>query len=72
MAGVTKTRCCRFRIDPRAERRGPSRLTTSVGIVYNYLDYPDWHRGVPAMTNDHFDEDGLTGLFCMIEAVFAL
>lgn len=45
---------------------------TSVGIVFNYLESPDWHRDVPAVTNDHFDEDGLIGLFCMIEPAFAL
>jgi hypothetical protein len=45
---------------------------TSVGIVFNYLDNPAWHRNVPAVTNNHFDEDGLIGLYCLIEPEHAL
>jgi hypothetical protein len=45
---------------------------TSVGVVFNYLDEPAWHRDVPAVTNNHFDEDGLIGLYCLIEPEHAL
>lgn len=57
---------------PKSGTPWPLKADTSVGIVFSYLDSPDWHRDVPAVTNDHFDEDGLIGLFCMIEPDFAV
>jgi hypothetical protein len=56
---------------PKSGTPWPLKADTSVGIVFNYLDSPVWHRDVPVVTNDHFDEDGLIGLFCMIEPAFA-
>jgi hypothetical protein len=35
--------------------------------VFNYLDSPAWQRDAPAVTNNHFDEDGLVGLYCLVE-----
>jgi len=40
--------------------------------VFNYIDNPAWHRNAPAVTNNHFDEDGLIGLYCLIEPEHAL
>jgi hypothetical protein len=39
---------------------------TSVEVVFNYLDSPGHHVAVAPVTNDHFDEDGMIGLWCMI------
>jgi len=40
---------------------------TSVEVVFNYLDDASFHQPVEAVTNNHFDEDGLIGLFVLIE-----
>ena len=56
---------------PKSGTPWPLKADTSVGIVFNYLDDPRWHRDVEVVTNDHFDEDGLIGLFCLLEPAFA-
>jgi hypothetical protein len=40
---------------------------TSAEMVFNYLDSPDHHVAARAVSNNHFDEDGLVGLFTLIE-----
>src|SRR6185369_3495788 len=57
---------------PKSGTPWPLKADTSVGIVFNYIDSPAWHRAVPAVTNNHFDEDGLIGLYCLIEPEHAL
>jgi len=57
---------------PKSGTPWPLKADTSAGIVFNYLDSPAWHRDVPAVTNNHFDEDGLIGLYCLIEPEHAL
>ncbi len=57
---------------PKSGTPWPLKADTSVAIVFNYLNSQEWHRDVEVVTNDHFDEDGLIGLFCMIEPDFAL
>jgi hypothetical protein len=57
---------------PKSGTPWPLKADTSVGIVFNYLDNPDWHRDVPPVTNNHFDEDGLVSVFCLIEPEHAL
>jgi hypothetical protein len=57
---------------PKSGTPWPLKADTSVGIVFNYLDNPAWHRDAPAVTNNHFDEDGLVGLYCLIEPEHAL
>jgi len=52
---------------PKSGTPWPLKADTSVGVVFNYLDEPAWHRDVPAVTNNHFDEDGLLGIYCLIE-----
>jgi hypothetical protein len=57
---------------PKSGTPWPLKADTSAGIVFNYLDDPAWHRAAPAVTNNHFDEDGLVGLYCLIEPEHAL
>lgn len=45
---------------------------TSAGIVFNYLDAPAWHIDSDAVSNNHFDEDGLVGIFSMVNPDAAL
>lgn len=40
---------------------------TSTEIVFKYLDSPPYHVQAEAVSNNHFDEDGLVGIFAMIE-----
>jgi hypothetical protein len=37
----------------------------STQTVFHYLDRPEFHVAADAATNDHFDEDGLAGLFAV-------
>jgi hypothetical protein len=40
---------------------------TSTEIVFNYLAAPRFHVAAAAVSNNHFDEDGLAGLYTLIE-----
>lgn len=40
---------------------------TSTEIVFNYLAAPRFHVAAASVSNDHFDEDGLAGLYALIE-----
>jgi hypothetical protein len=44
---------------------------TSTEIVFNYLDTPKSHVEADAVSNNHFDEDGLVGIFAMLEPSIA-
>ena len=44
---------------------------TSTEIVFNYLDTPKSHVEADAVSNNHFDEDGLVGIFAMLEPTIA-
>ncbi|PWT86795.1 MAG: hypothetical protein C5B57_00405 [Blastocatellia bacterium] len=44
---------------------------TSTAIVFNYLDAPKFHVDVDAVSNNHFDEDGLVGIFALLEPAMA-
>src|SRR5262245_61854206 len=50
-----------------AELRGD----TSTAIVFNYLDTPRFHVEAEAVSNNHFDEDGLVGIFAMLQPTVA-
>jgi hypothetical protein len=50
-----------------AELRGD----TSTAIVFNYLDTPRFHVEADAVSNNHFDEDGLVGIFAMLQPTVA-
>ena len=41
---------------------------TSTGIVFNYLDRPDLHVAADVVSNNHFDEDGLVGIYALLES----
>jgi hypothetical protein len=47
------------------------RADTSAEIVFNYLDMPRVHVDVDAVTNNHFDEDGLIGIFALTQPALA-
>lgn len=40
---------------------------TSTEIVFNYLALPQFHAAAAAVSNNHFDEDGLAGIYALIE-----
>src|SRR5262245_43511935 len=40
---------------------------TSTAIVFNYLDAPAYHVDVDVVSNNHFDEDGLVGIFALLQ-----
>ena len=44
---------------------------TSAEIVFNYLDSPQYHVDASVVSNNHFDEDGLVGVFSLIDPEFA-
>lgn len=45
---------------------------TSAEIVFNYLGAPEFHVAAEAVSNNHFDEDGLIGVFTLLEPEAAL
>ena len=49
----------------------PLLADTSAEIVFKYLDSPQFHVDVSAVSNNHFDEDGLVGVFSLIDPEFA-
>ena len=44
---------------------------TSTAIVFNYLDSPQFHVEADVVSNNHFDEDGLVGIFALLEPAMA-
>lgn len=44
---------------------------TSAQIVFNYLDSPRFHVQADVVSNNHFDEDGLVGIFTLVEPSLA-
>ena len=47
------------------------RADASVEIVFRYLDTPTVHVQVDAVSNNHFDEDGLIGIFALTQPALA-
>lgn len=45
---------------------------TSAEIVFKYLDAPRFHVEAEAVSNNHFDEDGLIGVFALTQPGIAL
>jgi hypothetical protein len=39
---------------------------TSTEIVFNYLEAPSFHVDADVVSNNHFDEDGLIGIFALL------
>lgn len=52
---------------PKSGTHKDLKADTSAEIVFNYLDSPAFHVAAEAVTNNHFDEDGLVGVFTLIE-----
>lgn len=52
---------------PKSGTPGELRADTSTEIVFNYLAAPSLHVRADAVSNNHFDEDGLVGIFAMLE-----
>jgi hypothetical protein len=44
---------------------------TSAGIAFNYLDTPAFHVNAEVVSNNHFDEDGLFGIYALLDPDFS-
>jgi len=47
-------------------------VDTSAEMTFAYLDEPLDHEPAVVVTNNHFDQDGAVGLFCLIDPTAAL
>src|SRR5215467_10328186 len=56
---------------PKSGSPAALRADTSTAIVFNYLDAPAYHVDAEAVSNNHFDEDGLVGIFALPQPAFA-
>jgi hypothetical protein len=56
---------------PRSGTPAALKGDTSTAIVFNYLDSPSLHVEAQAVSNNHFDEDGLMGIFAMLRPAAA-
>jgi hypothetical protein len=56
---------------PKSGSPADLRADTSTAIVFNYLDAPRFHVEADAVSNNHFDEDGLVGIFAMLQPAIA-
>lgn len=52
---------------PRSGTPAELRADTSTAIVFNYLDRPDLHVEAEAVSNNHFDEDGLVAMHLLLD-----
>jgi hypothetical protein len=52
---------------PKSGSPSELRGDTSTDIVFNYLDAPRFHVDADAVSNNHFDEDGLVGIFAVLQ-----
>jgi hypothetical protein len=57
---------------PKSGTPGALKADSSAEIVFNYLDAPAFHVAAEAVSNNHFDEDGLVGVYTLIEPEAAL
>jgi hypothetical protein len=49
----------------------PLRADLSAEIAFRYLDHPELHVDVEWVTNNHFDQDGLVGVFALADPTTA-
>jgi hypothetical protein len=56
---------------PKSGTPAALRADTSAEIVFNYLDRPDVHVEAEGVSNNHFDEDGLIGIFALLQPALA-
>lgn len=52
---------------PKSGTPAALKADTSAEIVFNYLDSLRFHVDAGAVSNNHFDEDGLVGILAMVE-----
>jgi hypothetical protein len=52
---------------PRSGTPTELKADTSTEIVFKYLDSPSFHVEAEAVSNNHFDEDGLIGIFALLQ-----
>src|SRR5438093_8265778 len=59
---------------PRSGTPWPLKDDLSTQIVFRYLKQPELHVAPEAVPNNHFDEDGLAGVFALLhpEQAFAI
>jgi hypothetical protein len=56
---------------PKSGTPAALKADTSTEIVFNYLDAPAYSAAADAVSNNHFDEDGLVGIYAMTAAAAA-
>jgi hypothetical protein len=56
---------------PKSGTPAALRADTSAEIVFKYLDTSSAHVDADAVSNNHFDEDGLIGIFALTQPVLA-
>ena len=56
---------------PKSGTPAELKADTSAEIVFNYLDTPRFHVDADIVSNNHFDEDGLVGIFAMLQPAAA-
>ena len=52
---------------PRSGTAAALKADTSAEIAFRYLDSPGFHVACDVVTNNHFDQDGLVGVFVLID-----
>lgn len=57
---------------PNNQTPEPLKRDTSTAIVFAYLENPAFHRFVPLVSNNHFDEDGLFSMFALCYPALAM
>src|SRR4030095_9439066 len=56
---------------PRSGTPAELKADTSAEIAFRYLDSPKFHVACDAVTNNHFDQDGLVGVFVLTDPATA-
>lgn len=56
---------------PKSGTPADLKADTSAEIVFRYLDRPSFHTDADAVSNNHYDEDGLVGIFALVDRVAA-
>jgi hypothetical protein len=54
---------------PRSGTPAELKADTSAEIAFKYLDSPKFHVACDAVTNNHFDQDGLVGVYVLIAPI---
>jgi hypothetical protein len=56
---------------PKSGTLAALKRDTSAEIAFAYLDSPAFHVSAQAVSNNHFDEDGLMGVFALVQPAMA-